>query len=195
MIVRLAALLLLAALAGCSTSSNKLGKDAAKLLEFKQTAKFDVRWRADIGGAGNNILQPALMTDAVYAANAKGKLFKLQRVSGKRLWRVKSGFTISAGVGAGGTLAEGRAERDRHPQHRHRRRDRDGHARRPGRRAGDGCDECLFLERRPAGADHRRDHRAVAAADRERVADLGDHRAGAAGTAKHFMRFGAGCRF
>ena len=104
MIVRLAALLLLAALAGCSTSSNKLGKDAAKLLEFKQTAKFDVRWRADIGGAGNNILQPALMTDAVYAANAKGKLFKLQRVSGKRLWRVKSGFTISAGVGVGDGL-------------------------------------------------------------------------------------------
>ena len=104
MIVRLAALLLLAALAGCSTSSNKLGKDAAKLLEFKQTAKFDVRWRADIGDAGNNILQPALMPDAVYAANAKGKLFKLQRASGKRLWRANSGFTISAAVGAGNGL-------------------------------------------------------------------------------------------
>ena len=104
MMVRLAALLLLAALAGCSTSSNKLGKDASKLVEFKQSAKLELRWRANVGDAGNNILQPALMPDAVYAANANGKLFKLQRTTGKRLWRANSGFAISAGVGAGDGL-------------------------------------------------------------------------------------------
>ena len=104
MMVRLAALLLLAALAGCSTASNKLGKDASKLVEFKQSAQLELRWRANVGDAGNNILQPALMPDAVYAANANGKLFKLQRTTGKRLWRANSGFAISAGVGAGDGL-------------------------------------------------------------------------------------------
>lgn len=104
MMVRLAALLLLAALAGCSSTSNKLGKDAAKLVEFTPAAKLELRWQTGIGDAGNNILQPGLTPDAVYAANAKGKLFKLQRTNGKRLWRIDSGFTISAGVGAGDGL-------------------------------------------------------------------------------------------
>ena len=100
----MAALLLLAALAACSTGSNKLGKDAAKLVEFKQTAALEVRWHHDVGNAGNNALLPAIMHGAVYAANAKGQLFRLERATGKRVWRSDSGFTISAGVGAGDGL-------------------------------------------------------------------------------------------
>ena len=101
---RIAAALLLAALAACSTDSNKLDKDAAKLVEFKQTAALEVRWHVDIGHAGNNALLPAIMHDAVYAANAKGQLYRLERATGKRVWRSDSGFTISAGVGAGDGL-------------------------------------------------------------------------------------------
>lgn len=99
---RIAALLLLAALAACSTGSNKLGKDAAKLVEFKQTAALEVRWHHDIGSAGNML--PAIMHDAVYAANARGQLSRLERATGKRVWRTDSGFPISAGVGAGDGL-------------------------------------------------------------------------------------------
>lgn len=101
---RIAALLLLAVLAACSTDSNKLGKDAAKLIEFKQAAALDIRWHYDVGNAGNNVLLPAIMHDAIYAANAKGQLTRLDRAAGKRVWRSDSGFTISAGVGAGDGL-------------------------------------------------------------------------------------------
>ena len=104
MIVRISAWLLLAALAACSTDSNKLGKDAAKLVEFKQTAALEVRWHVDIGNADNNALLPVIMRDAVYTANAKGKVYRLERATGKRVWRSDSGFTISAGVGAGDGL-------------------------------------------------------------------------------------------
>lgn len=104
MIGRISAALLLAALAACSTDSNKLDKDAAKLVEFKQTAALEMRWHVDIGHAGNNALLPAIMHDAVYAANAKGQLYRLERATGKRVWRSDSGFTISAGVGAGDGL-------------------------------------------------------------------------------------------
>jgi outer membrane protein assembly factor BamB len=108
MILRIATLLLLVMLAGCSTVSgwfgsggDKTGKEPAKLVEFKQTATFDVRWHHKVGGGGNYILQPAVTSDAVYAANAKGELFRLDPATGNEVWRVDSGFSISAGVGAG----------------------------------------------------------------------------------------------
>ncbi len=106
MIIRIAALLLLAMLAGCSTvsgwfGSDKTGKEPAKLVEFKQAATFDVRWHHNIGGVGDYMLQPAVTRDAVYAANAKGELFRLNPATGKQVWHVDSGFSISAGVGAG----------------------------------------------------------------------------------------------
>ena len=107
MIIRIAGLLLLVMLAGCSTvsgwfsSGDKTGKEPAKLVEFKQAATFNVRWHQKIGGSGNYILQPAITSDAVYAANAKGELFRLDPATGKQVWRVDSGFAISAGVGVG----------------------------------------------------------------------------------------------
>ena len=106
MIIRITALFLLVMLAGCSTvsgwfGSEKTGKEPATLVEFKQAATFEVRWHHKIGGSGNSILQPAVTSDAVYAANAKGELFRLDPATGNQVWRVNSGFTISAGVGAG----------------------------------------------------------------------------------------------
>ncbi len=99
------AALLLALLAGCSTAdSGKPGKGPAKLTEFKESAKLEVRWRHEIGNAGNNVLQPAVTQDAVYAANAKGEIFRLERTTGKEVWRADSGLAISGGVGAGGGL-------------------------------------------------------------------------------------------
>ncbi len=107
MIIRIAGLLLLGMLAGCSTvsgwfsSGDKTGKGPAKLVEFKQAATFNVRWHQKIGGSGDYILQPAITSDAVYAANTKGELFRLDPATGKQVWRVDSGFAISAGVGVG----------------------------------------------------------------------------------------------
>ena len=101
---RIGALLLMLALAGCSTDSNNLSKDAAKLVEFKQAATLTERWHVNVGNAGNSTLSPAIMPDAIYAANAKGQVFRLTRTSGKRMWRVDCGFNISAGVGAGDGL-------------------------------------------------------------------------------------------
>ncbi len=100
-----AALLLPLLLAGCSMfGSSKTGNEPASLTEFKEQARFDIRWRHDIGDAGGNMLQPAVTNDAVYAANAKGEVFRLERATGKEIWRADSGFTVSGGVGAGGGL-------------------------------------------------------------------------------------------
>ncbi len=94
-----AALLLPALLAGCS--SDKPSIEPAKLVDFKPAAKIEVRWNVDVGDAGQSVLSPAVTREAVFAANAKGKVYRLDRNTGKQVWRIDSGFAITGGVGAG----------------------------------------------------------------------------------------------
>jgi outer membrane protein assembly factor BamB len=106
---RIAAAALLAMLAGCSTisgwfSSKSSEQPPAKLTDFKPRATFNVRWHENVGDMGDGVLTPALTPDAVYAANASGDLFRLQRANGRRVWRVDTGFAITGGVGEGDGL-------------------------------------------------------------------------------------------
>ena len=111
----LIALLPLLLLAGCSSlfeSAKPKTRDPNKLVEFKQSARLDVRWHQDAGSAGDSVLQPAVTRDAIYAANAR-EVIRLDRVTGKQAWRVESGFAITGGVGAGeGLVLVGGAKGD-----------------------------------------------------------------------------------
>ena len=104
------ALLALLALGGCSAEAppgwaGKYGiVEPAKLVQFDATARFEERWHSDIGDPGANQLQPALTQDAIYGVSGKGVLTRLDRVTGKRVWRVKSGISVSGGVGSGAGL-------------------------------------------------------------------------------------------
>lgn len=105
----LASLLALFALSGCAavdTVQGWFGKNVpavepARLTEFKESAKFEIRWRSDIGDSGANLLRPALTKDAVYGVSGKGALVRIERASGKQVWRVESDILVSGGVGAG----------------------------------------------------------------------------------------------
>lgn len=101
MIYRMAAPIFLVLLAACASDVDQPGKEIAKLVDFKQSAQLKVRWRKDIGLPGNYVLLPAVTRDGIYVANARGRISRLDRTTGKRVWRVNSGITISAGVGAG----------------------------------------------------------------------------------------------
>lgn len=101
-------LLALFALGGCSavdTVQGWIGKpgaiEPAKLTDFAESAKFEVRWHADLGESGANVLQPALTADAIYGASGEGTLTRIDRATGKQVWRVESEITVSGGVGAG----------------------------------------------------------------------------------------------
>src|SRR3989338_1947018 len=97
-------------LAGCSSDSTpdwaemKGEAGPAQLVEFVQTARFEERWHGDVGDSGMNLLRPALTGEAVYGASAKGILTRLERTSGKQVWRIETGVTVSGGVGSGGGL-------------------------------------------------------------------------------------------
>ncbi len=100
--------LALLVLSGCSTVDTVQGwfgktnevKPAA-LTEFNQTAKFEVRWHAELGDSGVNPLQPALAADAVYGVSGKGVLTRLERASGRQVWRIETGIAVSGGAGSG----------------------------------------------------------------------------------------------
>ena len=100
-------LLALLALSGCSSDAppewaGKNGKvEPAKLVKFTETAAFKVRWQKDVGNSGSSLLQPALTRDAIYAVSAKGALTRLDRATGKQVWRIQSGIAVSGGVGGG----------------------------------------------------------------------------------------------
>jgi outer membrane protein assembly factor BamB len=98
-------LLALLVLSGCSTVEGWFGKTnevkPAALTEFKQAAKFEVRWHAELGDSKLNPLQPALIGDAVYGVSGKGVMTRLDRASGKQVWRIETGMAVSGGVGSG----------------------------------------------------------------------------------------------
>ncbi len=106
-------LLLLLAVAGCATDDAstpewagvKSADEPAALVDFTETADFEIRWQADVGDSGANQLQPALSSDAVYAVSAKGKLTKLDKNTGKTIWQVITDLDVSGGVGSGAGLA------------------------------------------------------------------------------------------
>jgi outer membrane protein assembly factor BamB len=75
--------------------------EPAKLVSFHQTAKFAVRWDADVGDSGANLLQAAISKEAVYGVSGKGRMTRLQRATGRKVWRIDSGIRVSAGVGSG----------------------------------------------------------------------------------------------
>lgn len=97
--IRYVAALLPVLLVACSSDKPKI--EPAKLVDFKPAARIEVRWNVDVGDAGQSVLSPAVTREAVFAANAKGKLVRLDRNTGKEIWRSDSGFTITGGVGAG----------------------------------------------------------------------------------------------
>jgi outer membrane protein assembly factor BamB len=94
-------------LAGCSSDSSPDLADIkgevgpSELVEFTQTAKFVERWHSEVGDSGLNQLSPALTADAVYGASAKGDLVRMDRATGKQVWRIETGITVSGGVGSG----------------------------------------------------------------------------------------------
>jgi len=101
-------LLALLVLSGCSAVDTVKGwmgptngQTPTKLVEFGATAAFSERWHGDFGEMGASPLTAALTGDAVYGASGKGVLTRLDRATGKQVWRVESNITVSAGVGSG----------------------------------------------------------------------------------------------
>lgn len=102
-------LLALLALGGCASTDESIpdwagvkgDSDPAKLVEFTETARFEVRWHSNIGDSGANPQQPELTKDSVYGVSGNGGLTRLDRATGKQMWRIETGIVMSGGVASG----------------------------------------------------------------------------------------------
>jgi len=94
---RLAALGAVLALAACGGAQ----VEPAELVDFTQTAKAAVAWRASVGASKLYRLKPALSDGTVYAAASDGQIGAYDEKSGKQRWRAGEREPLASGVGAG----------------------------------------------------------------------------------------------
>ncbi|HSI23667.1 MAG TPA: outer membrane protein assembly factor BamB [Methylophilaceae bacterium] len=116
MSLRYLTILAFALLAGCSSltdlktdiSERMFGPEVKEppmpLADFKQKATAKLLWSASVGEAEGYIYTPAIDAGSVFAANTKGEIIRVDAVTGKQVWRVNAGESISGGVGAGENL-------------------------------------------------------------------------------------------
>jgi outer membrane protein assembly factor BamB len=95
-------------LAGCSWLPSWLGGPPSRavqptaLTDIKPSLNTRVVWRASVGASRTELLQPAVVENAVYAAAADGAVVRLAPESGQVVWRTDVKARISAGVGSDG---------------------------------------------------------------------------------------------
>ena len=104
------------ALSACSSltdlkndmSERMFGRELAEppqaLVEFKPTMTPKIVWQANMGESQEYDFTPAVDAGMVYAASATGDIAKIDAASGKEVWRVNAGETLSGGVGLGPNL-------------------------------------------------------------------------------------------
>jgi outer membrane protein assembly factor BamB len=95
-------------LPGCAWLPSWLGGPPSRavqptaLVDIKPTLTTRIAWRASVGAGRNEVLQPAVVENAVYAAAADGAVVRLAPDSGQTTWRTDTKAHISAGVGSDG---------------------------------------------------------------------------------------------
>ncbi|HAF53755.1 MAG TPA: outer membrane protein assembly factor BamB [Thauera sp.] len=104
--LRLVPLLAAVLLTTACSSLNPFASSAAKpaeLVDFTPSAQLASTWSANIGDAGPYRFQPAVWSDAVYAAGHDGEVARFE--GGRSVWRTDTETDLSAGVGTDGRLA------------------------------------------------------------------------------------------
>ncbi len=115
----IAVLYLLVIVTGCSSDAIQI--KPAQLVNFKSTAKFEVRWqhavstvglaclqrdrsycwKESLGNSGIDVLHPAITANSVIAANQKNEIQCFDLLTGNLRWKIVNAFSISGGVGSG----------------------------------------------------------------------------------------------
>ena len=112
---KLLPLLLVSALAGCSTLTEQVSTGfglfaassvavKAELSEFKPSAKATLSWRQQMGSAGGYVFAPAIFKGSIFAAGQDGQIARFDADSGRQIWRVDAGRKLSSGVGTSDNL-------------------------------------------------------------------------------------------
>ncbi len=101
---KIAMVLALVMLAGCSTIKNIFSKSKrdipAKLVSFDQTMNVHAKWKTSVGKAGSYVFSPSISDGNLYVASANGTLERINPENGKVQWKIDTGKSLTAGVGS-----------------------------------------------------------------------------------------------
>lgn len=90
---------------GCSIFSDGSKVNPPTPLEdFEAHVRLDVLWDTRVGrGNGDDYIQlvPAITGQAIFAAEARGRVIAMDRRSGERIWKTDIDSQVTGGVGAG----------------------------------------------------------------------------------------------
>ena len=73
----------------------------AELKEFKAKLNPKILWSNKLEGTESYEFSPAIMEDNAYAASSDGSVIKVDLKTGKTIWKINTGETLSGGVGVG----------------------------------------------------------------------------------------------
>lgn len=99
-----AALLALAVLAAGCSSTDKKEPEPAELVKFDPEIQLNKEWNRSIGdgqGKTYNLLTPVVYGDEIFAADVKGTVVAMDRLTGKVNWKKSLDVPVSGAVGAG----------------------------------------------------------------------------------------------
>jgi len=86
--------------------------EPSPLVDFKPVLNPRVAWRVGIGSSRGAFLQPAVLENAIYAANAGGAVVRISP-EGAIVWRTETDVELTGGVGSDGfTVAVGSVRGD-----------------------------------------------------------------------------------
>jgi outer membrane protein assembly factor BamB len=86
-------------LAACSSSKSE---KPVKLTDIQSPLSIRVAWRVKVGDGRSSFLQPAVLQNAVYAADTDGDLVRIDPSDGKQVWHARVPAKLGAGVGSDG---------------------------------------------------------------------------------------------
>lgn len=98
-------LIILLPLSACSLFSDDDEQEPMALEKIDKTIKIKKHWSRRLGFQGEDEMHmrllPMLDGDSIYAVNAKGRVYALNKESGKKRWVMDTNEWISSAVGAG----------------------------------------------------------------------------------------------
>jgi outer membrane protein assembly factor BamB len=100
----LAALAVVALLAGCQLFKSSPVQKPAELVPIEPTATLKVLWQGSVDAAGKNMFYPETAGSILYAVGARGGVTGFDVADGKALASFAAGQPVSGGVGVGNGL-------------------------------------------------------------------------------------------
>ena len=100
LVVVLPALLLIAGCSALNPFAAKPKNSPANLVSFTPSMAVRAVWSLNIGKAGDHLFKPAVSNGLIYTANESGEVVCVDATKGSIVWKIKTGMSLSAGVGA-----------------------------------------------------------------------------------------------